>query len=552
MTPPPHQHPITGAESAAAALPPDAETLRAAAALPLPQGAAGAIPAAREEGRLLRAAALLPAVLYLLTVLAPPLNHDVAAVLNFAERWLAGERLYSDLIDVNPPLIFVLNLVPAALAAWTPLGGVQALLLCLLTLCALSWRLVTALRRGRGEGAVEAAVLSALVPLLLVVAGYDFGQREQVMAVCALPYCVLAARRIEGLPTPRGLVLGVTLLAGLGFALKPHFLALPALVEGLVLLRVGPRRALRDPVPWGMAGLWLLYLASIPVLFPDYFGYVVPLVWDYYLDLGAFSALAVLVSDKLGPGLLLLLAVLAVTARPRAGALAQALAAATAGAFLSAWVQHKGWTYHVVPIVMFGAAAIFTAGARWADRALPEGRARAAAPALAMAACVALGLYAARGGEAPWRELWFNWDKSGRLTAWLKGEAYGERLLVLSPDIFPVYPALNYAQAQSTLRTMNVWLLQGVYATCPEGGARYRETWEMSRAEFFVYRTVSEDFARAPPAAVLISRHPGIPWCGREFDFVEYFGRHPLFAETWRRYRQTGEIEGYRLFTRED
>jgi hypothetical protein len=123
---------------------------------------------------------------------------------------------------------------------------------------------------------------------------------------------------------------------------------------------------------------------------------------------------------------------------------------------------------------------------------------------------------------------------------------------VLSPDIFPVYPSLNYARAQSTLRTVNLWLLQGVYRTCPENGARYRETWEMSRAEFFVYRTVAEDFARTPPVAVMVARNPGIPWCGSEFDLVAYFTRHPLFAETWRRYRSAGEIQGYRLFIRED
>src|SRR5437879_5027889 len=52
--------------------------------------------------------ALLPALLFVPFMLAPPLNHDVAAVLSFSERWLAGEQLYSDLIDVNPPLIFVL------------------------------------------------------------------------------------------------------------------------------------------------------------------------------------------------------------------------------------------------------------------------------------------------------------------------------------------------------------------------------------------------------------------------------------------------------------
>ena len=99
---------------------------------------------------------------------------------------------------------------------------------------------------------------------------------------------------------------------------------------------------------------------------------------------------------------------------------------------------------------------------------------------------------------------------------------------------------------------MNLWLLQGVYRTCPENGERYRQPWEMSRAEFFMYRTVAEDFARAPPAAVLVDSNPGIPWCGREFDFLAYFGRHPLFAAEWRNYRQERQIEGYRLYVRRE
>ena len=43
----------------------------------------------------------------MLVYFLPPLNHDAAALLHFSQRWLAGERLYVDLIDVNPPLIFV-------------------------------------------------------------------------------------------------------------------------------------------------------------------------------------------------------------------------------------------------------------------------------------------------------------------------------------------------------------------------------------------------------------------------------------------------------------
>ena len=510
---------------------------------------------ARSTGRLPPAVwqvvALLPALMFVVVVLSPPLNHDVAAVLNFAQRWVAGEALYTDLIDVNPPLIFVLNLLPAAIAAWTPIDAVVALQICLLALGAACWRLCAVLRRDMAEGPAERAALNALIPLALVVAGYDWGQREVIMASCALPYCVLAARRMQGLPTPALPRYATALLAAVGFALKPHFLGVPAIIELLVLVHAGPIRAFRDPVPWVLAGVWTLYLASIPLLFPDYFGYVVPLVWSYYLDLGGLGPWRIFLGEDMGEATLLLLFLLPLCLRRRAGPLAWALMAAMLGALVSAWVQHKGWTYHVAPILMLGGVLGGLLGARWLDAALPIERARRVAPVMAALAACFVAVFVVRGGEAPFRQIHFEGTKAGRLTTWLRREAYGERLLILTPDIFPAYPALNYANAQSTLRTMNLWLLQGVYRTCPENGARYRQPWEMSRAEFFVYRTVAEDFANAPPAAVLITRNPGIPWCGREFDFVEYFSRHPLFAAAWANYRQEGEIEGYKLYVRE-
>jgi hypothetical protein len=502
------------------------------------------------RARLLRLAAWLPALVFLLTVMAPPLNHDVAAVLNFAERWLAGKRLYHDLIDVNPPLIFILNLVPAAIGAWTPLNTVQALLLCLLGMGGLAAWLTLRLVRGRPP--VEAAAVGVVVPLLMLVAGYDFGQREHLMAVAAIPYLFLAAGRMEGRSAGRGLTLGCTLLAAFGFALKPHFLVVPGLVEALVLLRLGPRRALRDAVPWTMAAIWLGYLLAIPVVFPGYFGHVLPLVWDYYLDLHGLAWWQVILTERLGTALMLLVPLAVVAARGAWGALPKVLVVAALGATVAAVVQHKGWSYHVLPVRMLAGLLAVVLAARWLDRALAGARAARVAPAAAVVAAFAIGIHNFAGAEAPWRQVTWSWSHAGQLSALLKREAYGERLLVLSPDIFPVYPALNYARAQSTLRTMNLWLLQGVYNTCPEGGARYRETWDMSRTEFFIYRTVAEDFGRAPPAAILIANDPRITWCGKEFDVLEYFSRHPLFAETLRRYRPAAELHGYRLLRREE
>lgn len=51
--------------------------------------------------------------LYLLLI---PMNHDVAWYLHGAKKMVNGFVLYKDIVDVNPPLIFFVNLPPAWLA----------------------------------------------------------------------------------------------------------------------------------------------------------------------------------------------------------------------------------------------------------------------------------------------------------------------------------------------------------------------------------------------------------------------------------------------------
>ncbi len=485
----------------------------------------------------------LPALVFLPAILAPPLNHDVAGVLHFSQRWLAGEQMYVDLIDVNPPLIFILNLIPAAIAAVTPLSGPLAFQLCVLLLGVWIWYLSRRVRDPRGEGAIECALLDVLPVLFLLTAGYDFGQREHLMAMMSLPYILAAVRRARG-EIPR-LQIATALTAAVGLALKPHFLALPVLVELAVLLGLG-WRALRNPVPWVMAAFFVLYAVSIPILLPAYFNSVVPLVWEHYVDLGNQSLFWIIFTDRLGAVIWPAMLPIAWFAMRRPGVPRMLFLGAVA-ALMSAIAQHKGWSYHVLPIELFTIATVLTLAARFLDR-------YSIAPPHLTVAVLSL-VFAERAlavGEAPWREMTYPSSIAGRLTDALREYAYGERVLLLTPDIYPVYPAINYAHARSTLRTMNLWLLQGTNSECLPDGRRYREVWEMSRAEFFMYRTVAEDAAAAPPSVILVSRVPGIPWCGQEFDFIEYFSRHPLFAELWTHYRQAATVEQYSIYVRED
>ena len=51
-------------------------------------------------------------------------NHDVAWYLVATDRFLDGARLYRDIIEVNPPLVFYLTVPPVAVArltGWEPI-----------------------------------------------------------------------------------------------------------------------------------------------------------------------------------------------------------------------------------------------------------------------------------------------------------------------------------------------------------------------------------------------------------------------------------------------
>ncbi|MGK7870469.1 hypothetical protein [Falsiroseomonas sp. E2-1-a20] len=503
--------------------------------------------------------ALLPAIFFLAVVLAPPLNQDVAAVLSFAERMVAGEALYAHLIDVNPPLIFLLNLPAAWLGAWTPLSAVRALHLLLLAFCAGILLLCLRLRRP-GTGPVEDAMLLALLPLALLLAGYDFGQREHLMAAAALPYLFLAERRAEGVRTGPGLVALVTLVAATGFALKPHFLAVPALVEVLLLgvaLRQGRlRQALRDPVPWGLGLLWLAYLALIGFGFPAYSGIILPLVRSDYLGFAGPSLGQALTTVHLFTATVATLALLAFAVAARSGTLGwlpRLLAAAALGGLAAALVQLKGWSYHVVPVWMFAGLFGGIVAARAADRVLGSRAAFRLAPLLAAGFCLALALFVIRAGEAPWRQFGYGDAPVGRLAAWLRERAPGDAVMALSPDIHPAYPAMNYAGNRPVLRFMSTWLLQAVYATCPADGSRFRAVAQMGAAERFLFDAVAQDLAEGRPRVVLVARDAHIAWCGGQaFEMTAYFARHPVFAEAWQAYRQVGEIDGTLLFLRPD
>jgi hypothetical protein len=507
-------------------------------------------------------AAMLAFALFLLAPLPwivayflPPLNHDAAALLHYAQRWLAGERLYVDLIDINPPLVFMLDLVPAAIARLTPVPAPSALMLCMLAWIVfgfvLCWRLLRV-----APGTVSAIHRYLFPPLFLflmiVYPGSEFAQREHLMIVSTLPYLLLAQARMEGRETLRSLVLATALFAAVGFALKPHFLMIPLLVEALVALSVGRRAALRDPVPWTLAAVLLAYGAFVVLVTPQYLTLVVPLAMDSYLRLGDQGVWNILFDSQLTASAMLLVPLAAMSLFMRRP-LARLIAVTAIATTVIAMVQGKGWPYHVLPtesFVLLLAAALLC---EFLDSQVPAVHERRSVSLMVFMVTLMLAVYYLSALTRPtfWRQARFEQSPAGQLLQRFGKQAAEGPLLVLSPGIYPHFPLVNYAGTKMATRFMSMWPIQGAYPTCLPDGRMFRNPSEMSFAESYAYNAVAEDFNRNRPKLVIVDKEPGIVMCGgKEFDYLAYFRRNPLFEASWGRYRLLAEYDRYWVYVR--
>ena len=499
---------------------------------------------------------LLAPLPWLLVYFLPPLNHDAAALLHFSQRWLAGERLYVDLVDVNPPLIFVLNLIPAAIARITPFSAPSALLVCVLgwVACgfALSWRL---LRTAPGSiSGVHRYVLPPLFLFLMIAyPGPEFAQREHLMLVAALPYLLLAQGRMEGRSLSRRLMLGTALFAGVAFALKPHFLLIPLIIEASVIQSRGLRSGLRDPVPWTLCLVFLAYAAFVLLFTPAYLSVVVPLAMGKYRNLGGLGPWGVLFNSQMTASAVLLV--------PLAGAallmrrpLARLVAAAGLAAVVIAMVQGKGWPYHVLPAESFVLLLAAVLLCELLDAQVPRIPERRSLSLMVFLVTFMLGAYYVSALTRPtfWRQAGFHQSQAGQLLQRFGKLAAQGPMLVLSPGLYPHFPLVNYAHTKMAMRFMTLWPIQGAYEKCLPDGRMFRNPSEMSPAESYAYNAIAEDFNRYKPKLVIVDKEPGIPICvGKDFDFLAYFRRNPLFEANWHRYRLLTEYDRYRIYVRQ-
>jgi hypothetical protein len=483
---------------------------------------------------------------------------DLGFLVHAAGRVLDGARLYVDLVEINPPLIVALNL-PAALAArW---GGIPDILAYRLLVMAvllgallLSGRCLARLP-GLDLPAARRPLLLVLAAALFLVPGEDFGQREHLLAALALPYVLLAAGRALGRPALPRPAVAVGVLAGLGIALKPHFLLLGAAVEGYAWWGTRARRPSAEAL--GLAGCLAAYGAAVVLVTPEYVGLVLQL-GPAYGGFGHAPLLQVLVT---APGTALCaLAILAYAALcRRAGRreLWTVLLVAMMASFLAGAVQQKGWDYHFYPARAFALVllAVIVMDVR-RPLARPVQRLYAAVAAAAVGVTIVTATAVALGRM-------LDLDPAGRverarletLVAAVRRHAPpGGSLYAFSYTIESGFPLVNNSGMRWASRFPHLWILESAYreALRAPGPLRFRPVARMGAAERYLNDAVAEDLARHRPDLLLVLRHArDLPENRhRRLDYLAYFSRDPRIAAQLGRYRLVEEVDEYRLYAR--
>ena len=517
---------------------------------------AGSWPRAQAGGRAasIAALAMLAVTLAVVMVVATrsPQKDDVAWLLYVARKWLGGQRLYIDLVEVNPPLIIWLYAIPAKLAMLLGLAPkTVANPFFAAIILGSSWWTACLLHGRAALFARRAPVFGVLGTLLLVLPGVEFGQREHLLAAAVLPYLVLLVRGLDGEREPRHHAIAAGVVAGLACALKPNYAIAFLLMEVMAALR-GHRMVRWASVSAGVA--MLVYGVAILVFTPAFITKAVPLALALYggTDTSQWRILSQGYRVLVGQGVALLLcwgsAAMIGRRSPFLRHLLLALTAFAVGSTLVFMSEGKDWFYHRLP----ASAATILALLLWSAVMLPGLARRGPAAGAWMGAWAnpdtrriawraplagfALLLFALAGVERV--RCWVDSAMRPSLSTEVKLERlirkeHARTYIAFSEWIALGFPVVNDTGVPWASRFDSMWALKGELWRARQDGTAPKEwpsrTW------------VARDFVANCPGLAVVDTRKGENWVG------VLVAAYPEFALAWTHSHEIAAFDGLRV-----
>lgn len=466
------------------------------------------------------------------------LNHDVAWTLYAGRLLLGGAGYGTDIIDPNLPFAWWFAMLPNAAGRALSLDVVVAFRLIVVGLVAVSLAASACfLRAAQWSRPLIAAFLAICALFLTAFVHRDFGQREHLAAILALPYVLAAAHRMDARTMPLWAGLAVGAAAGAGLAIKPYFGLVAVAVEAMLLWRRRDWKMLVRPEAIGAIAAVALLLVALLLTAPAYIGNVIPdhlpIYWAFSVPLTESAGYLV---RKFG----LVVPAVALVMLRQPGSQAEALALAGCGFLGAMWMQGEYFTYHAYPAYLFLSLGLVASLHRL------SGRSRTIACILSVAVLLQAGVDGARqlvertpgGGFG---------RMAGQVTDYVAAHVGpGQSFTAISTHPFPGFPVALYARRDWTSRSISRLYLPAVVKL--RSGPRH-DPGLLRFAERKARAEIMRDMALAP-AVVLVDVAPSRFAIGRRaFDYLAFYREDPAFREVWRNYekapRRVGGFEAY-------
>lgn len=186
----------------------------------------------------------LLAVLFIILIHPMRIGFDQAKYMIMADMLCHGKTLYVDIIDLNPPLICYISLIPSIAAVTFNIPAALAFSLFIWSLCVycitMLYVLMTKAKEKLNWLLINTFTLSIAIYEFILVTDrlrflFEWGQREHIFMLTYWPFFLLRYLRWQQIAVRPWLAILIGTVAGFGMCLKPYFF-IPAILTELYWL----------------------------------------------------------------------------------------------------------------------------------------------------------------------------------------------------------------------------------------------------------------------------------------------------------------------------
>jgi len=478
-----------------------------------------------------------------IVLIAPTsLNPDAAWLLYASQQMMDGDKLYVDIVEVNPPLIVWLGTLPVLLAKLSGLTIGFSFKAIIFAMAAMSLIFSAKILKIQNSNYIGPIIVAATYALT-IFPSFSFGQREHILVILCLPYLFVASAAAKRIQLPLWRIIVASILAGIGFCIKPYFVLIPAAVELFMLARL-KKETFRRPEPYIMVLVGVSYVLAIFIFTPEYNSKIIGYATEVYSAGHGYPTERVLHAST--PiiffsvyGLMLLFYERVKIADVHAEY--AVLACAALGSVAVFFAQFKGWVYHLVPANIF--VLILFIGAIYyllfkSDFKILNVIKSIPLVVFVFVMAVFLVLMPMKNGTFA--------RVSEELKPAIAEYSDVDTIFIMTDNLDNGFPLINETGLTWGSRYPALWLTPGIQAK-RAAGENYAL---LDEIEQFSHRSVAADIARYKPQLIFVDIGEFRSFWGLKYDYIADYSRSDQFAAEWSNYSFVRDVGNRAMYRR--